>query len=133
MKRAVLSLVVASCAALTLTACSTVSEAADRAQEVVEQGSAVVSAATEIGAACATAATAWAPGVSPRDARKAIDEALTKVDETVAAAPDIPGVGAVQEALDTAQETLAKDPTTTSLGVSRETLQAACAMFVLGG
>lgn len=117
--------------ALLVGGCGSVTEAADTAQQVVQQGSAVVSAATDIAAACTSAAAAWAPGVSPEDARTAIDEALGIVDGTVAEAPDVPGVGAVQEALATARETLAADPSSTSLGVSRGALETACSVFLL--
>lgn len=114
-----------------LVGCGSITEAADTAQQLVDQGSAVVSVATDIAAACGVAATAWAPGVSPQDARTAIDEAIALVDETAAASPDVPGVGALQEALGTARETLAADPTSTSLGVSRGALETACSVFLL--
>lgn len=119
--------------AVALAGCGSITEAADTAQQLVDQGSAVVSVATDLAAACGVAATAWAPGVSAQDARTAIDEAVAMVDEAVAVSPDVPGVGALQEALDTAQATLAADPTSTSLGVSRGALETACSVFLLAG
>lgn len=110
--------------ALTLSGCSAVTE-------VAEQSAGVLSVATDVAAACTTAAAAWAPGVSPQDARQAIDEAITALDATLANAPAIPGVDAVQSALDTAQQTLAADPTSTSLGVSQKTLELACSAFLI--
>ena len=116
--------------ALTLGARGSVSDVAGSAQQLVEQGSAVVSVATDSGAACSAAAAAWVPGVSADDARAAIDEALAIVDQSVAQTPGVPGVGAVQEVLGTAQESLAADPSSTSLGVSRQALESACSVFL---
>ena len=130
-KRGALLATMAVAGSLTIAGCGSITEAADTAQQVVEQGSAVVSVATDIAAACTAAAAAWAPGVSPEGARTAIDEALGIVDGAVAASPDVPGVGAVQEALATARDTLAADPTTTSLGVSRGALETACSVFLI--
>ena len=114
-----------------LVGCSSLTEAANTAQQVVEQGSAVVSVATDIAAACGVAAAAWAPGVSPEEARTAIEEALVMIDETASTSPDVPGLAAVQEALGTSRDTLAADPTSTSLGVSRSALETACSIFLV--
>lgn len=107
-----------------LSGCSAVSD-------VVGQSAGVVSVATDVAAACTTAAAAWAPGVSPEQARQAIDDAVSAVDETLASGPEIPGIEAVRTALDTARQTLAADPNSSSLGVSQKTLEVACAAFLI--
>lgn len=108
----------------TLAGCSAVSD-------VVGQSAGVVSVATDVAAACTTAAAAWAPGVSPEQARQAINDAVTALDETLASGPEVPGVDAVRTALDSAQQALAADPTSTSLGVSQRTLEVACSAFLI--
>lgn len=116
-----------------ISGCSSVQGAVDTAQGVVEQADALVSVATDIAAACGVAAAAWAPGVSPEEARTAIAEATGIVDGVISAAPDVPGVQEIDDILTTAQDSLTADPETTSLGVSRSTLETACAVFTLGG
>lgn len=108
----------------TLSGCSAVSD-------VVGQSAGVVSVATDVAAACTTAAAAWAPGVSPEQARQAINDAVTALDETLASGPEVPGIDAVRTALDSAQQALAADPTSTSLGVSQRTLEVACSAFLI--
>lgn len=108
----------------TLAGCSAVSD-------VVGQSAGVVSVATDVAAACTTAAAAWAPGVSPEQARQAINDAVTALDETLASGPEVPGIDAVRTALDSAQQALAADPTSTSLGVSQRTLEVACSAFLI--
>ena len=110
--------------ALVVSGCSAVTD-------VAEQSAGVLSVATDVAAACTTAAAAWAPGVSPEQARVAIEDAVTALDTALASGPEIPGVDAVRSALDTAQQTLAADPTSTSLGVSKETLELACSALLI--
>ena len=107
-----------------LTGCSAVTE-------VAEQSAGVLSVATDVAAACTTAAAAWAPGVTPEQARTAINDAVAAVDETLASGPEIPGIDTVRSALDSAQQALAADPTSTSLGVSQRTLEVACSAFLI--
>lgn len=122
MRRRVLTVVPA--LVLVVSGCSAVTD-------VAEQSAGVLSVATDVAAACTEAAAAWAPGVSPEQARLAIDDAVTALDSALAAGPEIPGVDAVRAALDTAQQTLAADPTSTSLGVSQDTLELACSAFLI--
>lgn len=108
--------------AFALGACSAVGD-------VVGQSAGAVSVATDVAAACTTAAAAWAPGVSPEQARQAIDDAVSAVELALASGPEIPGIAAVQSALDGAQQSLALHPGSSSLGVSQKTLEVACAAF----
>ena len=116
-----------------VTGCSSVQGAVDTAQGVVEQADALVAVASDVAAACGVAAAAWAPGVSPEEARSAITEATGMLDDVLTLAPDVPGVQEIDELLTTAQDSLTADSETTSLGVSRSTLETACAVFTLGG
>jgi len=105
----------------------------DSANQVVEAAAGLIQAATDLGSACVVDQAAWVPGVSPEDARAAIDQAIGIVDGVVASVPDAPGVAEIDQVLTSAQEALAADPTSTSLGVSRSTLETACALVTLGG
>lgn len=103
------------------------------ASQLLENAEGLVQAGTQVAEACVVAQAAWAPGVSPEDARIAIDEALGIVLGVVATSPDVPGVAEIEGALTTAQEALAADPTSTSLGASRGTLETACALVSVAG
>lgn len=125
---------------LVLSGCSSVNDAVsagqnalDSANQVVEAADGLIQAATDLASACAAAQAAWVPGVSPEDARAAIDQAVGIVDGVVASVPDAPGVAEIDQVLTSAQEALAADPSSTSLGVSRSTLETACALVTLGG
>ena len=125
---------------LVLSGCSSVNDAVsagqnalDSANQVVEAADGLIQAATDLGSACVAAQAAWVPGVSPEDARAAIDQAIGIVDGVVASVPDAPGVAEIDQVLTSAQEALAADPSGTSLGVSRSTLETACALVTLGG
>ena len=103
------------------------------ASQLIENADGLVQAGTDLAEACVVAQAAWVPGVSPADARAAIDEALTIVRGVVASAPNAPGIGEIEGVLVTAQDALAADPSSTSLGVSSSTLETACALVTLGG
>lgn len=103
------------------------------ASQLIENADGLVQAGTDLAEACVVAQAAWVPGVSPADARSAIDEALGIVRDVVASVPNAPGVGEIEGVLVTAQEALVADPTSTSLGVSSSTLETACALVTLGG
>lgn len=103
------------------------------ASQLIENADGLVQVGTDLAEACAVAQAAWVPGVSPEDARNAIDEALAIVQGVVAEVPDAPGIGEIEGVLVTAQEALAADPNSTSLGVSSSTLETACALVTLGG
>ena len=103
------------------------------ASQLIENADGLVQAGTDLAEACVVAQAAWVPGVSPADARAAIDEALSIVRGVVASAPDAPGIGEIEGVLVTAQDALAADPNSTSLGVSSSTLETACALVTLGG
>lgn len=125
---------------LVLSGCSSVNDAVsagqnalDSANQVVEAADGPIQAATDLASACAAAQAAWVPGVSPEDARAAIDQAVGIVDGVVASVPDAPGVAEIDQVLTSAQEALAADPSSTSLGVSRSTLETACALVTPGG
>lgn len=108
-------------------------QALDSATQLIENADQLVQAGTDLAEACVVAQAAWVPGVSPDDARAAIDEALTIVKGVVASAPNAPGIGEIEDVLVTAQESLAADPNETSLGVSGSTLETACALVSLAG
>lgn len=103
------------------------------ASQLIENADGLVQAGTDLAEACAVAQAAWVPGVSPADARAAIDEALSIVQGVVASVPDAPGINEIEGVLVTAQDALAADPSSTSLGVSSSTLETACALVTLGG
>ena len=132
------ALVSAGLAALLLTGCGAVDEAISQGQQALDSASQAVDAAegligagAQLGAACAAAQVAWLPGVSSADAYAAIDEATRIVDESLAAAPDLPGAAEIDQALASAREALGSDQT--EFGVARETLQTACALVSMGG
>jgi hypothetical protein len=135
-----MGLLVSTCAVLALAGCSTVTGAVQEGQQAlgsagqaIDAADGLIQAATDLGAACAAAQAAWVPGVSPQDARNAINEAVAIVDGVLAQAPEFPGAREIDQILGSAQEALAQDPSGTSLGVSRSTLETACALVTLGG
>lgn len=105
----------------------------DSATQLIENADGLVQAGTDLAEACVVAQAAWVPGVSPADARAAIDEALGIVKDVVASVPNAPGIGEIEGVLVSAQDALAADPTSTSLGVSSSALETACALVTLGG
>lgn len=134
MKRSpLLILTGAALVALTTTACGTVNDVIDTAQDVGQSADSLIRAATEIGAACATAQAALVPGVSTADAEAALTDALGIVDDVIAANPGVPGAAEVDSALATARQALAGGVTESDLGVARETIQTACALVTLAG
>jgi len=132
-------------ASVLLVGCGSISGAVSEGQQALDQGREVVESAagtleqadqliragTELAAACAAAQAAWVPGVSPEDARRAIDDAVGIVDGVLATTPNVPGVNELSSALSSAQESLASEGGT--LGLSRDSLQTACALVTLGG
>lgn len=135
-----------------LAGCSSVSSAVDQGQQALDQGQQaldqgrelaesaagslgsaddLIRAGTELAAACAAAQAAWVPGVSPEEARAAIDEAVGIVDGVAAGSANVPGATEIGSALDSARTALAADDG--SFVVSRGTLETACLLVMAGG